>query len=97
MHRKTRDNYEYQEVLIIFLAHKQLIFFMKQCHAKFILRLNITIPRNSQIENLDSSKYNCQSLDSICDNVCVGNGEFSISTMMVNYIYVIYQKEDILL
>ena len=76
MHRKTRDNYEYQEVLIIFLAHKQLIFFIKRFHETFILRLNITIPRNSQIETLDTSKYNFQSLDSTCDKICVGNGRF---------------------
>ena len=32
--------------------------------------------KNSQIENLDSSKYNCQPLDSTCDKICVGNGGF---------------------
>ena len=49
---------------------------MKQFHAKCILQLNITTPKNSQIENLDSSKYNCQSLDSTCDKICVRNGRF---------------------
>ena len=33
---------------------------MKQFHAKFILRINIIIPKHSQIENLDYSEYNCQ-------------------------------------
>ena len=36
----------------------------------------MTIPKNSQIENLDPLKYSCQSLDSICDQKCVGNGKF---------------------
>ena len=49
---------------------------MKQFHAKFILRLNITIPKHSHIENLNSLKYESQSLDSTCDKTCVGNGRF---------------------
>ena len=49
---------------------------MTQFHAKFILRLNINITKNSHIEDLDSLKYNCQSLDSTCDKICVGNGRF---------------------
>ena len=47
---------------------------MKQFHSKFILRLNITIPKNSQIEKLDSSEHSCQSLDSTCDKCFVVNG-----------------------
>ena len=57
---------------------------MKTFHAEFILQLNITIYKNSQIENLDFSKYNCQSLDSTCDTFCAEMADFSISTMMVN-------------
>ena len=57
---------------------------MKQFHEKFILLLNITIPKNSQIENLDDSKCNCQSLYSTCNSFFVGNGRFSVSNMMVN-------------
>ena len=49
---------------------------MKQFHAKFILQLNITIPKSSHIENLDSSKYDCQSLDLTCDKLCVVNDRF---------------------
>ena len=57
---------------------------MRQFHAEFILICNITAPKKSQIENLDSSKYNSQSLDSTCDKICVGNEIFSISEVMVN-------------
>ena len=32
--------------------------------------------KNAQIENLDSSKYNCQLLDSACDRICVRNIRF---------------------
>ena len=69
-------NYKYQVPLIGFLIHKQLIFFIKRFHAKFILWFSITISKQSQIENLDPSKYNCQSLDSTCDKICVENGIF---------------------
>ena len=76
MHKKKRNNYKYQGVLIGSLIHKKIIFFMKQFHAEFISQFNITIPKNSHIENLDSSKYNFQPLDSNCDKICVGNGRF---------------------
>ena len=49
---------------------------MKKSHAKFILQFNITTPKQSQIENLDYSKYNCQYLDSTCDINIVENGRF---------------------
>ena len=49
---------------------------MKQSHAKFILRFDVTIAKSCHIENLDSSQYNCQSFDSTCDKSCVGNGRF---------------------
>ena len=49
---------------------------MKQFHAKFILRFIITIPENSQIENLDYSKCDCQSLDLTCDTFFFGNDIF---------------------
>ena len=47
---------------------------MKQFHVKCPLIFDITIPKKSHIENLDSSKYDCQSLDSTCDAIFVGNG-----------------------
>ena len=34
------------------------------------------MPKQSQIKKLDYSEYNCQSLDSTCDKICVGNGRF---------------------
>ena len=34
------------------------------------------MPKNSLIENLDSSIYNSQSLVSTCDIICVVNGIF---------------------
>ena len=49
---------------------------MKQFHAKFILQFNIIIPKQYHIENLDSSKYKCQSLDSTCEQMYVVNGNF---------------------
>ena len=49
---------------------------MKQLLEMFILRINITIPKNSLIENLYFSIYNSQSLVSTCDIICVGNGIF---------------------
>ena len=48
--------------------------FSKQYHETFIPPFNLTIPKNSQIENLDSSKYNFQSFDSTFDKTFVGNG-----------------------
>ena len=49
---------------------------MKQFLEKCILKIHITMPKNSPIEKLDSSIYNSQSLVSTCDIVCVGNGIF---------------------
>ena len=49
---------------------------MKQFYAKFIFPSNITISKQSHIENLDFSKNNCQSFYSTYDKICVGNGRF---------------------
>ena len=49
---------------------------MKKLFETFVLPINITIPKNSPIENLDSSIYNSQSLVETCDIICVGNGRF---------------------
>ena len=49
---------------------------MKQFYVKCILILNITIPNKSQIENFNYSKYDCESLDSTCDEIFVENGRF---------------------
>ena len=62
----------YQEEFIGYLIHHQLVFSLKQISASFILPFNINIPKHSHIENLDASKYNCQSLDLSCDKICVG-------------------------
>ena len=40
---------------------------MKQFYSKFMLQFKIPIPTHPQIEKSDSSKYNCQSLDSTSD------------------------------
>ena len=61
---------------LLFFIHKTIILYMKQFLAKFILQFNITIWKQSQIENLYSSKNNCQSFYSTCDNCFVGNGRF---------------------
>ena len=47
---------------------------MKQLLETFILPINITMPKNSPIERLDSSIDNSQSLVSTCDIICVVNG-----------------------
>ena len=49
---------------------------MKKFLETFKLPINITIPKNSPIEKLDSSIYTSQSLVSTCDIICVGNGIF---------------------
>ena len=59
-------------MLIGFLINHQLIFSMKQYNTSCILPFNITVPKHSQIEKLDSSKYNCQSFYSNCDKICSG-------------------------
>ena len=50
-------------------------FVCEKLHASFILPFNITIPKYSQSENIDSPKYNYQSFHSSCDNFFVVNGE----------------------
>ena len=45
-------------------------------HESFILLFNITIPKHSQIENLNHSRNDFGSVDSSCDLICVGNGRF---------------------
>ena len=57
---KSRDNYKYKVVVIGFLIHKQVIFFMEKLLETFILPINITMHEDSPIENLDSSIYNGQ-------------------------------------
>ena len=56
---------------------------MKQFDENVIFRLNINILKNSHIENLYYLKYNSQSLDSTCGKICVVNGRFFISMMIV--------------
>ena len=47
---------------------------MRQFHTIFTLPFNITIPKHSQIETLNSSKKNYQYFDSTCDLKIVENG-----------------------
>ena len=68
-----------------FLVHEQFIFFIEKKYAKFMLPFNITIPKNSHIENLDSPIYNCQSYHWIQPviKILLEMADFSISKMMV--------------
>ena len=47
---------------------------MKIFHGRYRLQFNITIPKINHIENIDYLKYNDQSLNSIYEEICVGNG-----------------------
>ena len=72
----SRDNPEYKGFLIGFLIHDQFIFFYEKLLETFILPINITMPKNSLVENLDSSIYNSQSFVSTCDIIYVGSVRF---------------------
>ena len=64
---------------------------MKQFDARFILPLNITIQKHSQIEkNWIPQKIIVNNLIQLGIKVLLEMEDFSISMMMVNYIYIIY-------
>ena len=52
MNRVEHGDYKYQQYLIDFLNHKQLIFFVKIFHGRYGLPFNITIPKRDHIEKL---------------------------------------------
>ena len=64
---------------------------MKQFDARFILPLNITIQKHSQIEKIwIPQKIIVNNLIQLGIKVLLEMEDFSISMMMVNYIYIIY-------
>ena len=62
---------------------------MKTFHASFISPFNKTIPKHSHIENLDYSKIFVNNLIQAVVKFVLEMEDFSISTMMVKYIYII--------
>ena len=50
--------------------------FYETISCKIYITIKYNPTKKTQIENLDYSKYNCQSLDLTCDKICVGNGIF---------------------
>ena len=43
--RQAPDKYKYKQLLISFKNHKQYLNFMRLCQGKYVLPLNITIPK----------------------------------------------------
>ena len=76
MNRKTVIFIYTKDNILVFNQYSKLILYIKQFYTNFILPFNITMPKHSQIEKLDSSRNNCQSFDSTCDKICVENGRF---------------------
>ena len=50
--RQALDNYKYKQLVIGSLNHKQYLIFMRLCQGKYVLLLNITTPKEYQIQKV---------------------------------------------
>ena len=72
-------------------CNKKLIFCMKIFHGKTYLPFHITIPKRYDIEKIDDLNIIVSHWIQLVRKYAWERTDYFISTMMVNYIYIIYE------